>query len=110
VINESDALTEIKYGKTKQRGDKLDPVSVVYHKYNMGCTGIEFGHLRPQVSFTSAPNRRNPVVESTDFKSEIPDVMYVLRAQQTSSVLSDGLNLLKINWIRDGILNILYMV
>jgi hypothetical protein len=46
----------------------------VYHKYNMGCPGTEFGHLRLHVSFTSAPNGRKPAVESTGFEREIPDM------------------------------------
>jgi hypothetical protein len=73
--DESDALTVREYGK--ERGDELDPVLSTYHKYNMGCPGTEFGHLRLHVSFGSAPNGRKPAVESTGFKRVIPDVMCV---------------------------------
>jgi len=76
----------------------------------MGCPGIEFGHLRLQVSFTSAPNGRKPAVESTGFKAEIPDAMCartVPVAQQTHfRTLATVLTFLKVNWIRDRIVNI----
>ena len=49
----------------------------VYHKYNMRRPGIEFGHLRPRVSFTSVPNGRKHEVEFTGFKRKISDVMCV---------------------------------
>lgn len=72
----------------------------VYHKYNMGCPGIELGHLRVRVSFTSAPNGRKPEVESTGFKREIPNVMCVRTWSRANPFL-------KINWIRDNIVNII---
>ena len=76
----SGAVTHWRYANTaKLKNAEMNFIQFqfVYHKYNMGCAGIEFRHLRLRVSFTSAPNGRKPAVESTSFKREIPDVMCV---------------------------------